>query len=75
MHDAVARINILPIKPEHRPHMGSRTTHRFISFKMSKDICCIKKNYIPDNPGVALLVWFPTDRYDELALPSGKMVP
>jgi len=60
-HDTVMRINILPTS-KYVANLGSKTTYRVLSYKMSKDVCCVKEKsaYTPDHPKVEYFIWFGT---------------
>eukprot|EP00899_Mesostigma_viride_P016215 jgi/Mesvir1/24595/Mv21914-RA.2 len=59
-HDVVVRINILPTD-KIRKHVGTKTTHRVLSNKVAREVCC-ERRYVPDNDHVAFLMWFPAGR-------------
>ena len=62
-HEYVARINALPTK-KYAENLGNRTDLRVMSYKISKDVCCKRKDYKPDNPRVHFMVWFPASKAD-----------
>ena len=64
-HDFVARVNALPTR-KFEENLGNKTSLRVMSFKISKDVCCFRKNYKPDNPKLQFLIWFPASRSDIL---------
>ena len=64
-HDFVARVNALPTR-RFEQNLGNKTSLRVMSFKISKDVCCFKKDYKPDNKQLQFLIWFPASRSDIL---------
>ena len=60
-HDTVMRINILPTA-KYVASLGTKTSFRVLSYKMSKDVCCVKpkSEYTPDSPDVEFFIWFGT---------------
>ncbi|QDZ20934.1 sialyltransferase [Chloropicon primus] len=64
-HDFVARVNALPTR-KFEENLGNKTSLRVMSFKISKDVCCFRKNYKPDNKQLQFLIWFPASRSDIL---------
>ena len=64
-HDAVIRINVLE-NSKYFANLGKETTYRVLSYKMSKDVCCIMppNKHPPDNKHMSYLVWFPAMRKD-----------
>ena len=64
-HDFVARVNALPTR-RFEDNLGNKTSLRVMSFKISKDVCCFKKDYKPDNKQLQFLIWFPASRSDIL---------
>eukprot|EP00873_Tetraselmis_striata_P028785 jgi/Tetstr1/449049/TSEL_036264.t1 len=60
-HDYVIRINILPTK-KLEDNLGKRVDARVLSYKMAKDVCCIKKDYRADNSHLEFYIWFPASR-------------
>ena len=57
-HDYVMRINILPTH-RFRENLGSKVDGRVVSYKMSRNICCERDKYRPDNPSMEYFLWFP----------------
>ena len=64
-HDFVARVNALPTR-KFEDNLGHNTSLRVMSFKISKDVCCFRKNYKPDNKNLQFPIWFPASRSDIL---------
>ncbi|KAK3270063.1 hypothetical protein CYMTET_21521 [Cymbomonas tetramitiformis] len=62
-HDVVVRINVLE-NARYSANLGSKAHFRVLSYKMSKDVCCImpRTKHPPDNPDLTYLLWFPTMR-------------
>jgi len=64
-HDVVVRINVLDNNnAKFNASLGQKATHRVLSYKMSKDVCCLQpaSKHPPDNDELIYLAWFPAMR-------------
>ena len=69
-HDVVVRINVLDNNnARFNASLGQKATYRVLSYKMSKDVCCIQPatKHPPDNNDLIYLAWFPAMRKQLIA--------